>query len=231
MKNLSAPLTDDELDRLSDFLLNRVDETHDANPDFNAGIIDLSELDGFLTAIVSGPNAIPPSVWLRVVWGDEEPVWESTSEFESIFALFLRHMNSIAAILADDGDNFEPMFSERRANEQTHLIVDDWCYGYMMGVALDERAWQLTSPAVRQLLAPIELYGTQNGWKVLDGLEQSEASRMRDAIPQAVRDVFGHWLQQRMPPAQPTRRASPKVGRNDPCPCGSGKKYKHCCLQ
>ncbi len=27
----------------------------------------------------------------------------------------------------------------------------------------------------------------------------------------------------------PTRRKTPKVGRNDPCPCGSGKKYKHCC--
>ena len=25
------------------------------------------------------------------------------------------------------------------------------------------------------------------------------------------------------------RRDMPKVGRNDPCPCGSGKKYKHCC--
>ena len=25
------------------------------------------------------------------------------------------------------------------------------------------------------------------------------------------------------------RREEPKVGRNDPCPCGSGKKYKHCC--
>ena len=25
------------------------------------------------------------------------------------------------------------------------------------------------------------------------------------------------------------RRESPKVGRNDPCPCGSGKKYKNCC--
>lgn len=25
------------------------------------------------------------------------------------------------------------------------------------------------------------------------------------------------------------RRDSPKIGRNDPCPCGSGKKYKHCC--
>jgi preprotein translocase subunit SecA len=27
---------------------------------------------------------------------------------------------------------------------------------------------------------------------------------------------------------QPIERALPKVGRNDPCPCGSGKKYKHC---
>ena len=26
------------------------------------------------------------------------------------------------------------------------------------------------------------------------------------------------------------RRAQPKVGRNDPCPCGSGKKYKNCCM-
>lgn len=28
---------------------------------------------------------------------------------------------------------------------------------------------------------------------------------------------------------QPVRRDAPKVGRNDPCPCGSGKKYKKCC--
>jgi SEC-C motif-containing protein len=28
----------------------------------------------------------------------------------------------------------------------------------------------------------------------------------------------------------PVRHAAAKVGRNDPCPCGSGKKYKQCCL-
>ena len=28
----------------------------------------------------------------------------------------------------------------------------------------------------------------------------------------------------------PYVRTSPKVGRNDPCPCGSGKKHKKCCL-
>lgn len=30
------------------------------------------------------------------------------------------------------------------------------------------------------------------------------------------------------PRPEPVRRAEPKVGRNDPCPCGSGKKYKNC---
>jgi hypothetical protein len=31
-------------------------------------------------------------------------------------------------------------------------------------------------------------------------------------------------------PPEPYRRPEPKIGRNDPCPCGSGKKYKICCL-
>jgi SEC-C motif domain protein len=44
--------------------------------------------------------------------------------------------------------------------------------------------------------------------------------------------VDGQWLYTRtvrMGPA-PVRSTAPKIGRNDPCPCGSGKKYKHCCL-
>jgi uncharacterized protein len=36
------------------------------------------------------------------------------------------------------------------------------------------------------------------------------------------------WLAQLETP-MPFRRATPKIGRNDPCPCGSGKKYKTCC--
>ena len=31
------------------------------------------------------------------------------------------------------------------------------------------------------------------------------------------------------PRPEPVRREAPKVGRNDPCPCGSGKKFKQCC--
>jgi SEC-C motif domain protein len=43
--------------------------------------------------------------------------------------------------------------------------------------------------------------------------------------------VDGRWLFRdgHGPEQAPVRNASPKVGRNDPCPCGSGKKYKKCC--
>jgi SEC-C motif-containing protein len=63
-------------------------------------------------------------------------------------------------------------------------------------------------------------YGTEEGVeKVLH--EKAEFLR-----------VNGVWLynrEARLGPA-PFKSAAPKVGRNEPCPCGSGKKYKHCCL-
>ena len=39
------------------------------------------------------------------------------------------------------------------------------------------------------------------------------------------------WFWEDEPLQQPVRRETPKIGRNDPCPCGSGKKYKHCCMK
>jgi SEC-C motif-containing protein len=44
--------------------------------------------------------------------------------------------------------------------------------------------------------------------------------------------VNGKWLYHRTVRTGPApfKSAAPKAGRNDPCPCGSGKKYKHCCL-
>ena len=63
-------------------------------------------------------------------------------------------------------------------------------------------------------------YGTEDGVeKVLH--EKSE-----------FQSTNGRWLytrEVRFGPA-PFKSATPKVGRNDPCPCGSGKKYKQCCL-
>ncbi len=40
---------------------------------------------------------------------------------------------------------------------------------------------------------------------------------------------FGESLYEDYPEEKPFVREAPKIGRNDPCPCGSGRKYKHCC--
>ncbi len=48
----------------------------------------------------------------------------------------------------------------------------------------------------------------------------AEEERMRRAAEQAGRE--------RAPQIQTVRNSSPKIGRNDACPCGSGKKYKNC---
>jgi preprotein translocase subunit SecA len=33
------------------------------------------------------------------------------------------------------------------------------------------------------------------------------------------------------PPVEPIKKAGQAPGRNDPCPCGSGKKFKQCCMK
>ena len=40
----------------------------------------------------------------------------------------------------------------------------------------------------------------------------------------------GRWYFYNAASLDPVKREGPKVGRNDPCPCGSGKKFKKCCL-
>ncbi|WP_300274095.1 preprotein translocase subunit SecA [Halomonas sp.] len=59
--------------------------------------------------------------------------------------------------------------------------------------------------------------------------EKASAASRHDAPEAASREEAG---EQQAPPGadgRPLRREGPKVGRNDPCPCGSGKKYKQCC--
>lgn len=233
-KSLSEPLDEEELARLDEFLLNRIDdETADrvAAAGGDEGILDVSELDGFLTALVSSPNVIVPSRWLPAMWGVEEPVWESAEHFQEIFGLIVRHQNSITAMLIHDPEGFEPIFGEREVQGKTYLIVDEWCHGYMRGLALDAYAWSAAKADVEKLLWPIRLWGTEEGWQAIKALSEADQQREQNAIPQSVRALHTYWFERRALPSAPSRRVAPKVGRNDPCPCGSGKKYKHCCLQ
>ena len=63
-------------------------------------------------------------------------------------------------------------------------------------------------------------YCTERGIQVLVGLEPEKDEDLSD---------IAHALGAPAPSPAPSR-APEKVGRNDPCPCGSGLKYKKCCL-
>jgi preprotein translocase subunit SecA len=54
-------------------------------------------------------------------------------------------------------------------------------------------------------------------------------SLVREPQPRPMREMRINVEAQRAP--QPARTTGARVGRNDPCPCGSGKKYKHCCMR
>ena len=233
MKNLFDPLNDEEIDQLDRCLLDRVDDDADTEGK-DEGLLGISDLDGFFTALVSGPVVILPSRWLPAVWGDFEPVWETTKDFEHVISLMMRHMNGIAATLMEQPQDFEPIFLEREVEGKMYTIVDEWCEGYMQGVALAADSWNAGGQLMAILLLPIRAFTGETGWRAHD-LTDAETENIRNAITPNVRDIHAWWLARRdhhAPPASALahRAAPPRVGRNDPCPCGSGKKYKKCCL-
>jgi uncharacterized protein len=235
--DISAPLNDEELDWLDAFLLDRIDEdeVYEDGLEKDEGVLDISELDGFLTAVVSGPVMIPPSRWLPAVWGDYEPEWErreNPKDFETVFSLLIRHMNGIAATLMEQQEDFEPLFLERVVEGKTYTIVDEWCEGYVRGVKLAEEAWASGGLEMRILLVPILAFTSEADWRAHE-LSEVEINNLQDAITRNVREIHAYWLARRetdAPAKKPVQRSGSGVGRNDPCPCGSGKKYKKCCL-
>ena len=227
MTDIFTSLSEDEINYLEHFLLYRIDEDADAKGK-DEGILSISELDGLFTAVVSGPVVIPPSQWLPAVWADFEPEWESEKEFEKIFSLMVRHMNGIAGMLTEQPEDFEPIFMEHKVEGQFYTIVDEWCEGYLRGIELCADAWDAGETEMRVLLTPILAFTEASDWQGYD-FSADEKENVKQAITPNAREIHAFWLARRED-ATPVRRSKPRVGRNDPCPCGSGKKYKKCCL-
>jgi uncharacterized protein len=231
--DLSTPLNEEELAQLDDALLNRFEEESEPLPG-DEGIIDVSELDGLLTAVVSAPVMIMPSHWVPAVWGDYPPVFETDAEVERVFSLMVRHLNGIAATLMNGPEEFQPMFEYRKVDDREFTIVDEWCEGYMRGIELALERGASLDAAAEDLLVPIRAFTEAADWPGHDLPDRAETEKLQQSIAPSVRALHAYWLERRIDPIPvkggPYRRSAPRVGRNDPCPCGSGKKFKKCCL-
>ncbi len=222
------PLTDAELDELEDFL---------DREDLPEECMDISMLDGFCTALAIAPNLLPPSLWLPVVWGETEddPMeFASTDEARRITELVLRFYNDRVESLGEEVDDFSPLIFESDIDGETTPLLDSWCTGFVSALELDPDGWAPLMDADSEedysLLTPMLLYGTEEGLgELMDNAALKDRHQdFADAIPPCVLDIRDFWLPYRKA-ASTFRRESEKVGRNDPCPCGSGKKFKKCC--
>jgi hypothetical protein len=81
----------------------------------------------------------------------------------------------------------------------------------------NEAEWERRKDPWRDFYAPAAIERRQERWEEEDADSDGDEREGEDALPEEAPLSYV--------------RATPKVGRNDPCPCGSGKKYKHCCMK
>jgi yecA family protein len=123
------------------------------------------------------------------------------------------------------------------ADENGENDLATWSEGYLEGVLLSEADWLEHGEQndVEELLFPFMLLSgrmreaaEEAGDPLPSPMEERELlSAAAESLGDSVLAVYQYWLDKRIAHA-PIKRGGPKVGRNDPCPCGSGKKYKSC---
>ena len=112
------PLTDAEFERLSG-ILGRFDNTRPMN---------LEQLDGFLAALICGPEIVRPSEYLPVIWGDDivlEDSFGAQPVLQDFLSLIMRHWNVIADTL-HSGDVFLPLLLEDDRRRYSCQRLGNW---------------------------------------------------------------------------------------------------------
>lgn len=202
-------------------------------------MLSLSALDGFLTAVLSGPELVPPSQWWPVLWGGTPPEWSSERDMKRALDLILGHMNILAHTLCYQPEHFIPVLMANYVEGQEICNAEEWCFGYLRGMA--QGNWPALPEELNSSLEMIRLHGSDDLLPQLASLSLPEHQQSVAEVGPAALQLHAHFLAQRGPNTAPIAapaltpvtlpvRAAPKIGRNDPCPCGSGKKFKQCCL-
>lgn len=196
-------------------------------------------LEGYLTGIVVAPELIRPSLWIGALWGDEGPIFEDAVEMNAaLMAVTMRYNTLLAEIdrsLARlEGEricDYHPAFltaGDRPARE----AVQEWAGGFWKAMALAPEGWRalVEDERTQVLVGPFVGFfdlGEDSAFEPADDIDE----RLDDSIEEIPRAILIlrklAKLREARATQAPIRRT--KIGRNDPCPCGSGKKSKRCC--
>ena len=204
--------------------------------------MSLSELDGYITGLLTCPEMIAPSEWLPVVWGhtgdaafaDLKTAAETT---EAVRA----HYNAMAQEIAGKGW-LNPIYEIDPNSDET--LWEPWIDGFTSAQSLRPEAWaaifdkadEETQSCLQFFMALYDIYIGEHSFDddALAGIDESAPEIIPNCVATLLKssrpEIFGGQggtvvsLKDNVVPFNKT-----KTGRNDPCPCGSGRKYKFCC--
>lgn len=232
-EEITPALSEQEMDELDSFLMS------DAT---SSEVMLLDCLDGFLTALASGPATPKPEEWIPRIWGPtaaDTPTFESAAQTARITDLLTRHMNAIVWSLQQDAEHFEPVFDLQvfEGDEREYMDGEMWAHGFMTGIETQRDQWKamFESKHGPVALRPIYLLGAPEITEAEEELVITPAQReeLSRQIPASIGWIYKFWAPQRRAAnsasGKTTANENPKISRNAPCICGSGRKYKKCC--
>lgn len=209
-----------------------------------ADAMSLSEFDGFCSGLIVCPEMIMPSEWLPVVLGQNGPLdFEDMTDAEQSMGLIMEHYNRVARFLTPPCHSFETIYDKDPNSDE--VLWEPWVEGFCRVMDFRPEAWNKIALSgdteLVEGLAMLQLLQAFYHGEV--DLSDEEVEQIDDEIPDWIPNIvlsLNDWVksqqQQNVPlapqsPANSNIKPFPhkKVGRNMPCPCGSGLKYKKCC--
>jgi uncharacterized protein len=190
----------------------------------------LTEVDGYLTGIAVSPAPIPPDEWLPPIWGGgygEAAPFEDPLDVQ-LFAEMVRARHG--EILRDLGrGKLQPIFDVDERNGD--VLWEEWIEGFAVAMDLRPEAWAALADASDPAIAAAAAYLRMLA-EVTDGSTTLDSIEINAICDAAAGSIAAQVSRLHRPAEAPPVSARPaKTGRNDPCPCGSGKKYKRCCAK
>jgi len=213
----------------------------------------LTELLGFFYGVAITPEVIVPSEWLTAIFGEEMPEFASEKQAKSSLDTMFRVYNKFSNAFHNGTLAFPYNLADPDGYELEE--AEEWTYGFHKALMLRPECWlqdeiplladengekNMACLAFITAIAEPESAGELFETAPEDGEDDIHFwASLFALLPAAVQSLQDHAvklekerqarLEEIQHPGRPVQ--STQISRNDPCPCGSGKKYKKCCLK